>query len=181
MVLFYVRHGDKHRRQHGEYHCLDVAYQYLEHHHEDAQENADGSHNTPKHITHHSTKSEHDEDDARQRDGDDVTCQHVGEESDHQGDGLREDAKELNKRHERNRKLEPQGNIAPKDFFPVGFRTRHIHDDECAEGQEHRTSDIASQVTTTWRKRHDTHDVCDENEEEARHQVRSILWSLCTQ
>ena len=162
MMFLDVRHRDKHCRKHREHHCLDVAHQHFEQHHEDTQQNTDRSHGRAQHVTHNATKGEHDEDDARQRDGDDVTCQHVGEESDHQSDGLREDAEELDEGHQRQGHLEPPGHIAPENFFPVGTRSRDVNNEERAESQEERAGDIASQIAASRWERHDAKQVAQE-------------------
>ena len=128
MVLLDVRHRDEYRRKHGEHHGLDVAHQHFEQHHEDAEEDADRCHNAAQHIAHHAAQGKHDEDDARQGDGNHVTSQHIGKESDHQCYRLCEDAKELDEGHQRHGELEPHGYVTPEDFLPVCLRTRDIHD-----------------------------------------------------
>ena len=130
MVLFYVRHGDKHRRQHGEYHRLDVAYQHFKQHHENAQQHGHRCHDASQHITHHSAQGEHDEDDARQGDGNDVTCQHVGEKSNHQSYRLGKDSEELNERHQGNGELQPHGHVAPENLLPIGLGACNVHYEE---------------------------------------------------
>ena len=178
VMLLDVRHRDEDGREHGEHHCLDVAHQHLEQHHEDAQQDADGRHGRAQHVAHDSAECEHDEDDARQRDGDDVTCQHVGEESDHQRYGLGEDAEELDEGHQRQGHLEPPGHVAPEYLFPVGTCSRDVDDEERTECEEHRAGDVAGQVAASRWEGHDTQQVAQEDEEKAGEQVGRILGRL---
>ena len=66
MVFLDVRHRYEHSRQHRKYHCLDVAHQHLEQHHEYAQQHTDRSHRRTSNMTHNAAKGKHYEDDARQ-------------------------------------------------------------------------------------------------------------------
>ena len=134
--------SDEHGAEHREHHSLDEADQALEAHHEDAHQHRQGRH---RELYGDSLRS-HEEDDARDSHGYGVSCHHVGKESDHQGEGLREDAHELDERDDGCRALQPCGHIGPEDILPVVFVARELYDDKRAEGKEERHGDVARHV-----------------------------------
>ena len=106
---------------------------------------------------------------------------HVGEESDNQSQRFREDSEELDEWHQWYWHLQPRWYIRPEDFLPVFLRTGEVGDQECRYTEECGAGDITRQVTTTWREWYDTHDVGNEDEEEASKQPWCVLWRLLTE
>ena len=142
MFRLHPRQTDEDGREHGEHHCLDEAYQTLEAHHEDAHDDAQCRH---RQLYGDSLRG-YQEDDTRDGHRDGMTCHHVGEKSDHQGEWLGEDTYELDHGDDGYRRLEPCGYIGPEDVLPVVLVARELHDDERAEGQEERHGDVTRHV-----------------------------------
>src|SRR5574344_756477 len=69
LMRLYMSQRDEYCTQHGEYQCLNVAYQYFEEHHEDTHRNTYCCHTRTCHIVGDSilTDVEHDENDSRKR------------------------------------------------------------------------------------------------------------------
>ena len=101
-MRLYMSQRDEYCTQHGEYQCLNVAYQYFEEHHKGAHRNTYYCHTRTCHIVGDSilTNVEHDENDSRKRKCDGVTRHHVGEESDNQSQRFRKDSEELDEWHQ---------------------------------------------------------------------------------
>ncbi len=49
-VVLHMSHRDEYCTQHGEYQCLNVAYQYFEEHHKDTHRNTHNCHTRTCHI-----------------------------------------------------------------------------------------------------------------------------------
>ena len=174
---------DEYCTQHGEYQCLNVAYQYFEEHHKGAHRNTYYCHTRTCHIVGDSilTDVEHDENDSRKRKCDGVTRHHVGEESDNQSQRFRKDSEELDEWHQWHWHLQPRWYLWPEDFLPVFLGTGEVGNQECRYTEEYGAGDITRQVTTTWREWYDTHDVRHEDKEEASKQPWCVLWGFLTQ
>ena len=137
---------DEYCTQHGEYQCLDVAYQYFEEHHKGAHRNTYYCHTRTSHIIDDGilTDVEHNENNCRKRKSDSMARHHVGEESDNQSQRFREDSEELDELHQWNWHLQPGWYVWPEDFLPVFLRTGEVgdqegrHTEECGEiGRAH--------------------------------------------
>ena len=83
--------------EHGEHHGLDEADENLKCGHEDTHDDTHGTHSKE----HADRFGGYEEDDAHERDGNGVPRHDVGKETNHQGEGLGEDAHELYCRNER--------------------------------------------------------------------------------
>lgn len=173
-----VRHLDVNRTEESKYHCLDVADKEFKSHHEDAHEYADRSDYSSEEIAHEASESEHDEDHTCKRDGDSVTCKHVCEESDAEHDRLDEHAEELDEWHQWHRALQPCWHLWPEYFHPIVLVACDVGNEECAESKEARNSNVTCDVTAAWREWHYTHEVGEEDEEEAGEQVWSVFVCL---
>ena len=103
-----------------------------------------------------------------------MSCHHIGKKSDHQREGLSEDAEELNERHQGYGHLEPRGHMRPEDVFPISLRSCDVGDDERAKSQEEREGDITCEVASSGRERNHAHDIGNEDEEETGEEVRRI-------
>src|SRR5574344_1726563 len=116
-MRLYMSQRDEYCTQHGEYQCLNVAYQYFEEHHKGAHRNTYYCHTRTCHIVGDSilTDVEHDENDSRKRKCDGVTRHHVGEESDNQSQRFRKDSEELDEWHQWHWHLQPRWYLWPED------------------------------------------------------------------
>ena len=103
-----------------------------------------------------------------------MSCHHIGKETDHQGEGLREHTKQLDGWHDGDR-LEEDGHIGPENLFPVLLVAKQVDGEERHEGQQERDVDIARYVRTTREDGQQTHKVGHHNKEEHRQQIRCIL------
>ena len=110
-----------------------------------------------------------------------MTCEHVCKESHGEHYRLDENTEELNGWHQRHWHLQPCRNFRPEDFSPVVSVSRDVGDKERAEGKECRHCNVTRDVTSTRWERHDTHEVCKEDEEEASKQIRCILVRLLSE
>ena len=142
MFGFNPGQSDEDGREHREYHRLDEADQTLQAHHKDAHDDTEGRH---RQLYGHGLTG-HEEDDTSDGHRDGMACHHVGEKSDHQGEGLGEDTHELDDGDDGDGRLEPRGHLGPEDVLPVVFVARELHDKESAEGEEERHGDVARHV-----------------------------------
>ena len=107
---------DKDGTQHGEDVSLNEGYQKLQQIHEEEHQDAEGIQTETEPDSHRPTEEDH----TGETEHHSVACHHVGKETDHQREGLREDTEELDNRHDRCRiSLQEQGHIGPEDFLPV--------------------------------------------------------------
>ena len=100
---------------------------------------------------------------------------HVGKETDHQCEGLGEDAYHLDDGNERCRiRLEEQGHLGPEDFLPVFLVAEDVDQEHRAEGEEERDVDVARHVGSTGEDGQQTEQIGHEDEEEDGEQIRGI-------
>ena len=136
---------DKHGAEHGEYIGLDEGNQKLkrihEYHHDKADDGDRGAHGYANLAGN--------EDDAGDGQDDGVSGHDVGKETDHQGEGLGEDAEKLDDGHDGNRCLEPRGDLGPEDFLPVLLVAEEVDGKHGEHGQEEGNGDIACHIGTT--------------------------------
>ena len=146
-VLFvfrlHPRQSDEDGGEHREHHRLDEAHQAFEAHHEDAHDDAQARHGE----LHGNSLSGHEEDDTRDSHRDGMTGHHVGEKSDHQGEGLGEDTYKLDDGNDGYRRLQPRWHVGPEDVLPVVLVARELHDEEGAEGQEEGHGNVARHIS----------------------------------
>ena len=105
---------------------------------------------------------------------------HVGEESEHQGEWLGEDAHEFYQRHDGHWYFEPPGGVRPEYVFPVSLGPEEIDGQEGAHRQHHRDSDIACHTGPAGEYRYQPHQVVYKDEEERGKQVRgelAVVWA----
>ena len=135
--------GTKHRKDVS----LDEGHQELqtvheEHHHETEQRQT---------RTQEGIQRPSDEDDSGERQDNGVTGHHVGKETDHQGEGLGDDTKDFDNRHDGCRiSLQEHWYVGPEDFLPVFLVTEEVHGQHRTEGQEERDIDVTRYIGSTW-------------------------------
>ena len=169
--MVFMGQADKHGTEHREDVGLDEGHQHLEKVHEEQHDDAEGVQTQSVAHTHRPSE----EDDAREAQDDGMAGHHVGEETDHQGEGLGEDAEELYHGHDGHGiGLEEQRHFGPEDFLPVLFVGKEVDDQHRAEGQEEGDVDVARDVATTGEDGQQAHHVGGEDEEEHRQQIRSV-------
>ena len=95
VVCLHSRHADKYRREHGEHIRLDECHEHFHAIHEDAEKYRHDAHRS----TDGSSHTGRNEDDARKRQDDGVTCKDVGKQTNHQGKWLGEDTEQLDGWH----------------------------------------------------------------------------------
>ena len=97
-----------------------------------------------------------------------MTGQHVGEESDHQGERLGEYTDKLYQRYERHRHFEPCRNLRPEDILPVSPSSEKVDYDKGSKGQDKSHGDIAGHIDSSREERYETHEVVDQDKEKHR-------------
>ncbi len=170
MLRLMACEADEDGAEHGEHHRLDEADKHLEGGHEHTHNDAHGTHAEEDAQCFGGDE----EDDAHQRDGDSVSCHDIGKETDHECEGLGEDAYELYRRDEREG-LERHRHIGPEDIFPIMLVAAELHDDKGAEGEEEGHGDVAGDIAAARRERDESHDVAGEDEEETSEQVGTVF------
>ena len=111
------------------------------------------------------------EDHARQAQNHRMSGHHVGEQTDHQRERLRENPDQLDRRHHRHGNLEPCGYFGPENLLPVLPRSEQVHGKERTQRKHQRHGDVARYVRPAREERDQPHQVVDENEEEHRQQI----------
>ena len=101
MVCLYPRHTDEHRRKHGEHVGLDKCNQHFHTIHEDAEQHRHDTHRCTDDRSHTGCYK----DDAGQGQNDGVSGHDVGKQTNHQGKGLGENAKQFDGWHDGHRTL----------------------------------------------------------------------------
>lgn len=76
--------------------------------------------------------------------------------------------------------LQPHRHLRPEDILPVSLCSGEVCDEERGHTKEECTGDIAGEISSTRWERNDTHQIGQEDEEEAGEQPRSILRCLVT-
>lgn len=171
MVRLADGHADVEGREHGEDEGLDVGHQALQQRDEDAEEDA---HHADRAAHGGAEEVAHDEDDDHEAQDDDVTGRHVGEESDHQHDGLGEDTHQLDHRHQ-GEDLEPRRHAGGvEDVDPVVLVAAEVGDQEGDDRQDGRHGDIARDIGAGGEEGYQAQDVAEEDEEEEGQQVGQV-------
>ena len=156
-------HADVEGREHGEDEGLDVGHQAFQQRDEDAEEDA---HHADRAAHGGTEEVAHDEDDDHEAQDDDVTGRHVGEESNHQHDGLGEDTHQLDHRHQ-GEYLQPcrhSGGV--EDVNPIMLVATDVGNQESDDSQGSRHGDIARDIGTSGEEGYQAQDVAEEDEEE---------------
>ena len=94
-VVFLMGKADEHGTQHGEDVSLNESHQQLEQVHEEQHEDAKGVQAKTKSDTHRPTEEDH----TGEAEHHSMASHHVGKETDHQCEGLREDTEEFDEWH----------------------------------------------------------------------------------
>ena len=159
-----LRHADEQRWQYGEDVGLDIGDQQLQGRHEDGHEDGDDTH----HATHARTVHAADnEDESHQHHDDDVTGQDVGEQTDHQGEGLGDGGNQLDDGHQREG-LQEDRYVGPKDVFPIMLVAEYVHEEIGQEGKHYGDAQVACHIGSEGEERNQTKQVGEEDEEEHR-------------
>ena len=104
------------RTQHGENVSLDESNQQLQRIHEEQHDDAEGVESKAESYAHRPTEEDH----ASERQDHSMACHHVGKETDHQGERLREDTEELYDRHNRGGiGFQEQRHLRPENLLPM--------------------------------------------------------------
>ena len=115
MVIFMGK-PDKHRTQHGEDVCLNKGYQHFKRIHEEQHDDTESIQTKTKSDTHRPTEEDH----ASETQDHSVASHHVGKETDHQREGLREYSEEFDDWHHRcGIGLQEQRNLRPEYLLPI--------------------------------------------------------------
>ena len=162
---------DEHRTQHGEDVSLNEGNQQLQQIHEEEHQDAERIQAETKSDTHRPTEEDH----TSEAEHHSVACHHVGKETDHQGEGLREDTEELDKRHHRCWiGLQEQRYIRPEYLLPVFLVGEDVDGKHRTQRQEEGDIDISSHVGTTWEDGYQPNEVTRQDKEEDRQQIGCI-------
>ena len=171
LVVFRVSQADEHGAEHGEHVGLDECHQEFQGVHENHHDQTGECHGGADANAH----LECDEDDARDGEDDGVSCHHVGEETNHQGERLCEDAEEFNDRHHRHGHFQPSWHGRPEDFLPIFLVAKKIDEQERADGKEEGDVDVTGDVCSAREDGDESQKVGDEDEEEGGQEERCIF------
>jgi len=170
-VVFLMGKADEHGTQHGEDVSLNEGHQQLEQIHEEQHEDTEGIQAETESDTHRPTEEDH----TRETEHHGVACHHVGKETDHQGEGLREDTEEFDEGHHWHRiSLQEEGHLRPEDLLPVLLVGEDVDGQHRTQGQEEGYVDITRHVGTTWEDWDQSDEVTRQDEEEHRQQIGCI-------
>ena len=126
---FLLGHTDKVGREDGEYIGLQTSYQDLQTVHEDTEEHGDDRHAR----VNQDALCRCDKDQAGKGQDDGMSRHDVGEETDHQGDRLGENAEELHERHDGKRYFQIDRRMGPENLLPIMLRGECVRRDERAD------------------------------------------------
>lgn len=164
--------ADEHGGEEGEHVGLYERHKNLDEIHEEEHEGAEGIEAEAHASSHGPTQ----EDDAREGEDDGVARHHVGKETDHEGERLREDADNLDDGNQRGRVgLEEEGNLGPEDLLPVFLVAKDVDKQHGADGKEEGDVDVARHISATREDGEKAEDVGGEDEEEHRKEVGGEL------
>ena len=162
---------DEHSTQHGENVRLNKGYQQLQKIHKEEHEDAEGVQAETKSDTHRPTEEDH----TGEAEHHGVAGHHVGKETDHQGEGLREHTEELDERHHRcGIGLQEHRHIRPEYLLPIFFVGEDVDSQHRTQGQEEGDIDVSRHVGATGEDWYQSDEVTRQDEEEHRKQVRRI-------
>ena len=103
-----------------------------------------------------------------------MSGRHVGEESDHEDYGLREDTHQLHHRHQREY-LKPRRHAGGvEDVYPIVLVAADIGNEEGDHGENCRHCDVAGDIGPRREERYQPEYVAEEDEEEKRKQIGQI-------
>ena len=166
---------DEHSTQHGEDVGLNEGHQQLKQVHEEQHEDAEGIQAETESDTHRPTEEDH----AGEAEHHGVASHHVGKETDHQGEGLREDAEEFDERHHRRRIcLQEQRYFGPENLLPVFLIGEDIDGKHRTQRQEEGDVDISRHVSAAGDYRNQADEVTRQDEEEHRQQIGCIRFVM---
>ena len=163
-MVFRVCKSDKDGTEDGEHVRLNESDKQLKAVHEYHQQEADATERTNR-----SAHLSADEDNASERQDDGMAAHDIGKQTDHQGEGLREDAEKFYHRHHRYWHFQPCGHFGPEDFLPILSVAEQVDGQEGAEGQEECDGNITCDVGSTREDGQQSQEVAQEYKEEARH------------
>ena len=170
-LMFGMSQADKHGTEHRKDVSLDEGYKELQTIQEENHDKAEYGKTRAKCRIERPS----DEDDGCKRQDNGVACHHVSKETDHQGEGLGDDAKDLDDRHDSNGiSLQERWYIGPEYLLPVLLVAKEVDGQHRAERQEEGDIDIARHVSTTREDGQEAQHVGDQNEEECRQQIGCI-------
>ena len=113
---------------------------------------------------------------------DDMAGGDVGEKTDHQHEGLRENADELHNRHQRDGKFEePRHARRVDDVFPVVLVGRKGGHQESDDSQDTGDGNVAGDVGATRENRDQPHQVVDKDEEKQGEQIGEVFFVFVAQ
>ena len=171
-MMFLVRQSDEHRAEHGEHVGLDEGYQKLKTVHEQQHDDAERVESETEANAHRPSE----EDDAGETQYDGMACHHIGEETDHESKRLGEHAEKLNHRHYGHGVgLQEERHLGPEDFLPVFLVAEEVDGYHRTYGKEQGDVDVSCHIGTTGEDRYQTYHIGDEDEEEHREKIGSIL------
>ena len=146
-MMLRMRQTDEHGREQREHVSLNKGHQQLHTIHEEEHDGTEEIESETHAYAHRPAQEYH----AREAQDDGVSGHHVGKETDHQCEGLGEDAHHLDDGNERcGIRLEEQGHLGPEDFLPVFLVAEDVDQEHRAEGEEERDVDVARHVGSTW-------------------------------
>ena len=105
-----------------------------------------------------------------------MAAHHIGKQTNHQRDGLGEDAENFNHRHQR--QFQSHGHVGPENFFPVFFVAGEVGHQECGYGKHHGHCQIAGKIGATGKYHNQAQQVHREDEEEASEQIGAVFRRL---
>lgn len=168
LMVFLHGHSEIQRRKQREHICLDKGDQQFQQSHENSEQ--DGYNRNG--IAQDNVDVTKNEDQADEAQHDDMARSDVGEETDHQDEGLGKDAHEFHQGHEGKGKFKPPGHAGGVvNVLPVVPVANESGNDKGNERHDHRYGDIARKVGSAGEKGNKSDQVVKENEKEQGKQV----------
>ena len=99
---------------------------------------------------------------------------YVRKKPDHQTERLGEHTYDLDCRHQRQRQLQPGGNIRPENLLPIMPVSEYVDGEEGEQGKHKGHRYVAGNVGPAREERHQTHQVVDQYEKEGSQKIRRI-------
>ena len=161
-VMLFMGKPDEHRTQHGEDVCLNKGYQHLKRIHKEQHDNTESVQTKTKSDTHRPTEENH----TSETQDHSVTSHHVGKETDHQREGLREYSEEFDDRHHRNGiGFQEQRNLWPEYLLPVFLVGKDVNGKHRTYCQEEGDIDITRHIRSTRKDRDQSDEVTCQDKE----------------
>ena len=159
--------SDINRRKHSENIRLNEGNQQFQAVQEDAEEHRNHRHASEKHAS----VFRHYEDDADHAEQLDVACQHIGKESDGEGDGLYEGAEKLDHSHDG---LEESGHVRIDDFQIVMLCASEIYGEESEKREHQGAGDVSGKIGPSGEEGYDAQEIVQQDEEECHAEIWRI-------